>query len=178
MRSAILVAAALFAGCSSSNEETTAAVDSAVDSSADTPSETASDAPTDTRVGPVCPVTGACLDEFAAKQKLASECFGHFGLGACGTFNSEKTTCSWPDGTSFDVVPEDSGPGTVVYKNKSGTECFRRLGNGDVIFADGSKYKTALATMKLTVTCSSGMFTCNSVADCIACGIDLRVCCM
>jgi hypothetical protein len=164
-------------GCSSSETETPAVVvDSAVVDSTPAPDT----APVDTKMAPVCLVSGACFDEYAAKHKVADECFGHFGPGECGKFDTSKTTCKWTDNTSFEIVAVDGGEPTVVYKGKTGAECFRRLGNGDVVFPDGSKYKTTIAAgSKLTVSCeSSGAFTCMSVQACVDCGIDLRVCCM
>jgi hypothetical protein len=162
-------------GCSSESE-TPAVVDSAV---VDTGTAVVDSAPVDTKEAATCSLSGGCLDEYKAKHLAADTCFGHFGPGECGKFDTSKATCSFTDGATVNVVPVDGGDPTVVYKGKTGTECFRRLGNGDVVFPDGATYKTAIAGAKLTVTCAAtGMFTCNTAQVCVDCGIDLRVCCM
>lgn len=176
----LFIAAVLF-GCSSSESENAPVVDAAIDTA---PAEAAVDSgKPDTEEPPaMCTLTGACVDEFSAKQKIAATCFGNFGP-TCGEFNAGKTVCKWTDGASFEIVAEDAGGSTVVYKSAAGAECFRRRMDGTVIFPDGSRYGTKIgagAMPKLTVTCGAdagaASFTCGQ-QECIDCGIDLRTCC-
>lgn len=161
-------------GCSS--ETTTPVVaDAAV---VDTGTAAVDTAPVDTKTAPVCGLSGSCFDQFVALQREADTCFGHFGPGECGVMNGAMTTCAWMDGTTFDIVPVDGGDPTVVYKSSKGAECFRRLGNGDVVYPGGATFKTAIVGGKLEVSCAMGSFTCSSAQACVDCGIDLRVCCM
>ncbi len=167
------IALLLLLGCSSETETRVVA-----DAAVDTGTVAVDTAPVDANETSKCALTGACLEEFAAKQREADRCFGHFGPGECGVMNGTMTTCKWSDGATFDVVPVDGGDPTVVYRNTTGGECFRRLGNGDVVYPGGATFKTAIVGGKLSVTCGSGMFTCSSAQACVDCGIDLRVCCM
>lgn len=164
----------LVLGCSSSEADTPVVADAAVDTGTVVVDTAAVDANETSK----CALTGACLEEFAAKQREADACFGHFGPGECGVMNGAMTTCTWMDGTTFDIVAVDGGDPTVVYKNSKGVECFRRLGNGDVVYPGGATFKTAIVGGKLEVSCAMGSFTCSSAQACVDCGIDLRVCCM
>ncbi len=183
----LMLACALLACSSSGNEAPPKATDSAP---ADTSvAETAVDSapvdstPTDTSEAATCTLSGNCFDDFIPRHKKAATCFGHFD-GPCGKFSdSSRTMCKWDDGASFEVVAEDGGLFTVIYKGATGTECFRRLGSGDLVFPDGATYTSAVKTAAdpsdntLTIGCKTGTaFTCK-LGQCIDCGIDVRVCC-
>lgn len=177
MRWAVLLCAVTTA-CSSS-ESTTPAVDSSVQDSAaiDAPAETATETSSSS-----CPLTGACFDDFLAKQTAAATCFGHFGI-KCGKFDSTKTQCRWDDGAGFDVVTEDAGGLSVVYKSASGSECFRRASDGTLTFPGGATYSSKIVAMPssddntLTIGCKpSGEIT-GTLVDWSKCDVDLRTCC-
>jgi hypothetical protein len=179
MRSLSLLAG-LFIACSSSNTESTTPVDSSVSDS----SATVDTAPAETTMETAssCALTGACFDDFLAKQTAASTCFGHFGI-KCGKFNADKTQCRWDDGAGLDVVAEDGGGATVVYKSATGAECFRRTNDGTLTFAGGTTYSSKITPMPvsddntLTIGCKPSGEVTGTLVDWSRCGVDLRTCC-